>query len=258
MEESYFEVVFKAFYSKFQVMKTTFGTLRNTKFPKNNYYSLLNTEINKSLNFIIEIFSTLGSFSYTPNLLIIELISEMVKGESSILALIRLCDSENGVIKMNSFTSLFILMGYLPDLKDQLLKFASLTLMEHIKDSSKDYNITTFAINMSSAGLCLIPDIVGFKTFYKSIFSQKLNCKTTVSFSNSFSDKFPILEEYTKFDTYTLNLKGEVIEEGELVLRFITETRKVEGNLINLVQVGPEEYESVMHRVAGSFRPDYI
>lgn len=110
-------------------MKTTFNTLRNTKFPKNNNYSLLNIEINKSLSFIIEIFSTVGSFEYDPDLLIIKLIVEMVKGENSILALIRLCDSENLNIKMNSFTTLFILLAYLPELKEQLLKFASLSLM---------------------------------------------------------------------------------------------------------------------------------
>jgi len=258
LEESYWEVIFKNFYSKLALMKSTLRTLYDSKFPKNNNFNLLNKEINGSLNFIIEIFSTVGTYEYNPNLRIMQIIKDVVMEESSLLALIRLGHSENGVIRINSLTVLFSLVGYFNDLKQNFLKYASITSVKHIEDSIKEFNINTFAINMSGLPICIVPDITGFKVYNRTVVSKNLHCNAKINFTNSFPATLPIKNSYVKWDGVFLTVKGEIIEEGELNIKFIEETKEIEGNLITLKKIGEDDYESVWNTVQGTYRPEVL
>lgn len=249
--EAYWETLFKNIHEKFRLARETFHTLYESKFPKNNYYSLLNTDINKSLCFIIEMFSTVGTFEYNEKLKILQLIKDMVMDQKSLLALIRLCNNDNGVIQINSITVILILLGFFKDLKKNFLQFSSFTLIQRIQTIDKEFNITMLAINISDFDLCIIPDIAGYKVFIKD-FASRLGTKTQMNFLNSFPVRLPL--DKIAWNGAYLSSSGQLLQGFQAILTFDQEYGRIEGHLEYYKKDAEDEYErKIIERVKGTF-----
>lgn len=252
-EEFYWEVVFKDMYNKFLLSKETFQMLYNTRFPKNNHYDLLIADINQTFNFIIEIFSTIGIYEYNRNLRVLQIIRDLVMEERALLAILRQCHSENGVIRINAHTVLFLLIGYFPELKTNFLKYASNSAIQQIENNMKEYNMAVFTINMSINNICVVPDIAGFKKFSKLIDSRTNKCPVKINFDNNLPTFLPIYEKTTTWYGFFTTSKGELIEEAEVNIQFDFSTSTLEGNILTMRQIGEDDYESVLNRVQGKY-----
>ncbi len=234
-EENYYEVIFKNYYDCFILMKDTFRILYDTKFPKNNIYDLLTTDINNCFNFLIELFSTIACFEREKRPRILEIIKDVVMEERSLLGVLRLCHSDNGVIRINAFTVLFSFIGYFRELKANFLKYASYSSVLQINTNLKEYHVAVFVINMSSSdSLCIIPDIVGFRNFSRSFNSKKNNCPIQISYSTNIPDFLPLYENYTTWHGSFINSFGTLVEEAEVNIKFDFETKEVEGSVLTM------------------------
>jgi len=250
--EFYWTAIFKNIHARFRLTRSTFKTLYDSKFPKNNDFSLLNTDINKSLGFVIETFSTVGTYEFNEKLRILELIKEMVMDQKSLLALIRLCNNDNGVIKINSLTLILILLGYFRDLKKNFLEFTSLTLIQRLQTIDKEFNITIFAINISDFDLCIIPDIAGYRLYFKDI-RNRLDCKAQINFHNSFPAKLPLDGANMKWQGAFLNETGQITQPFRCTLKLDTKKPAVIG-FVEYYKKNPETGEE--NRIVEKIRGD--
>jgi hypothetical protein len=252
-EENYWEVIFKDMYKKFLLCRETFKMLYNTRFPKNNHYDLLIADINQTFNFIIEIFSTVGVHEYNKNLRVLQVIRDLVMEERALLAILRQCHSENGVIRINAHTVLFLLIGYFPELKTNFMKYASHSAIQQIESNLKDYNMAVFTINMSPNHICVVPDIAGFKKFSKKIDASINKCCVRVNFDNNLPTFLPVYEKTVTWYGYFATAKGELIEEAEVNIQFDLANFTLEGNILTMKQIGEDDYESVLNKVQGKY-----
>jgi len=251
-DEFYWAAIFKNIHARFRLTRSTFKTLYDSKFPKNNDFSLLNTEINKSLGFVIETFSTVGTHEFNDKLRILELIKEMVRDQKSLLALIRLCNNDNGVIKVNSLTLILILLGYFRDLKKNFLEFTSFTLIQRLQTIDKEFNITIFAVNISDFDLCIIPDIAGYRLYFKDIRSR-LDYKAQINFQNSFPAQLPLDGANMKWQGAFLNAIGQITQPFRCTLKLDTKKQSIIG-FVEYYRKNPETEEEnrIVEKIRGT------